>query len=134
MYSSSLSTVTLVPVGDVHVCRGSNQAFTCSSPSPLVWNISGFSSGISSTANPVNAFSYATANDRVETDDTSTVSIPSTLTFQNLGYADDKAVVTCLNATIEDTRMSTIQIGESAFHTVHTVGRFLFYCPVCACL
>ena len=126
MYSSSLSTVTLVPVGDVRVCKGSNQAFTCSSSSSVVWTISGFSSGILDTDNPVNAFSYASTNDRVETDDTSIASNPSTFTFQNLGYDDDNAVVVCLNATLAGARMSTIQIGESTFHSVHTVDGFYF--------
>ena len=126
MYSSSLSTVTLVPVGDVHVCKGSNQVFTCSSSSSVVWTISGFSSGILDTDNPVNAFSYASTNDRLETDDTSIASNPSTLTIQNLGYADDNAVVVCLNATLAGARMSTIQIGESTFLTVHTVGGVYF--------
>ena len=124
MYSLSLSTVTLVPVGDVRVCKGSNQEFTCSSPAGVVWTISGFGNGISDTRNQGNSVRYALDNDRVETDDTSIGSNPSTLTFQNLGCADDNAVVTCLNATVTGAKMSIIQICESTCHAVHTVGGF----------
>ena len=131
MYSSSLSTVTLVPVGDIRVCKGNNQGFMCSSAEGVLWTISGFSSGISDTDNPVNPFIYERDNVRVKTNDTRANVNPSSITFQNLGYADDNAVVTCLNSSAKDARMSTIQIGESTFHTIHTVGGFHLYCPVC---
>ena len=84
----------------------------CSSSSIVVWTISGFGNGVADTSAPVSALSYAASNDRVETSDTSIVANPSTLTFQNIGYADDNAVVTCLNATLTGAMTSTIQVGE----------------------
>ena len=110
------STVTLAPSGDVRVCRGTNQQFTCSSSSGVVWSIFGFGRGVSDSINPVNAFSYAAINDRVETSDTSIAANPSTLTFQNIGYADDNATITCLNATLLGAMTSTIQLGESTLN------------------
>ena len=97
---------------------------SCSSPAGVVWTISGFGNGISDTRNQGNSVRYALDNDGVGTDDTSIGSNPSTLTFQNLGCADDNAVVTCLNATVTGAKMSIIQIGESTCHAVHTVGGF----------
>lgn len=84
----------------------------CSTSSAVSWSISGFGSGISDAILPVPALSYAITNSRVETSDVSVVSIPSTLTFHNLGYADDNAIVTCLNGTLMGAMMSTIHIGE----------------------
>ena len=84
----------------------------CSSSLGVVWTISGFGSGVADTSTPVNALSYAFSNDRVVTRDATIVANPSTLTFQNFGYADDNAVVTCLNATLTGTRTSTIRVGE----------------------
>ena len=78
----------------------------------MVWTISGFGSGIADTLGARNAFTFAAENARVESSDTSTVSNPSTLTYRDLGYADDNAVVTCLNATLMGAMTSTIQIGE----------------------
>ena len=106
------STVTLAPSGDVRVCRGEIQQFMCSSSLGVVWSIFGFGSGVSDTSTPVNALFYAASNDRVETSDTSIFTNPSTLTLQDIGYADDNATITCLNATLTGARTSTIRVGE----------------------
>lgn len=37
---------------------------------------------------------------------------PSTLTFEDLGYADDSAIVTCQNATLMGAMTSSIRMGE----------------------
>lgn len=92
----------------------------CSSPG-VTWNISGFGTGISDTTDrPTAAFFYAPNNNRVVTTDNSTLSDPSTLTFQQLGYADNNAVVTCLDSSILRSMTGTIQIGELALNYSHT--------------
>ena len=114
-------TVTLAPSGDIRVCRGENQQFMCSSSLGVFWSIFGFGRGVSDAINPVNAFSYAVSNDRVETSDTSAFTNPSTLTFQNIGYTDDNATITCLNATLTGAMTSTIQVGESNLNSTCTM-------------
>ena len=82
----------------------------------MAWSISGFGSGVLDTSSPVSALFYAASNDRVETSDTSTLANPSTLTFQNIGYADENATITCLNATLSGAMTSTIRVGESTLN------------------
>ena len=118
--NSFASTVTLAPSGNVRVCRGENQQFMCSSSSIVIWSIFGFGSGVLDTSNPVSALFYAAINDRVETSDTSALTNPSTLTFQNIGYTDDNATITCLNATLTGAMTSTIQVGESTLNSACT--------------
>ena len=82
----------------------------------MAWSISGFGSGVLDRSNPVSALFYAASNDRVKTSDTSTLANPSTLTFQNIGYADENATITCLNASLSGAMTSTIRVGESTLN------------------
>ena len=133
MYSLSVLTVALRPVGQVRVCIGDSAQFSCSS-SGVTWIISGFSTGISDANNPITAIPYARMNNRVDTDDDTNLADPSTLTFQQLGYADDNATVTCIDSSFMMNMTSTIQIGESAYNTyirtyMHTcIGLLQHWC------
>ena len=108
-----LPTVTLAPVGEIHVCKGNDQQFNCMASPLALWTISGFGSGIEDSMSTTTANSYAnlSGNSRVKSNDTSALAMPSFLTFKNLGYADDNAVVACEDAS-QMVAMTTIRIGK----------------------
>lgn len=98
-----------MPFGDVRVCKGDSQLFTCNTSDACVWTTSGFGAGVLISTR-TSGFALGSSS-RVTSTDAGVITNPSTITIENLGYADHEATVVCEDATFRNRRESRIVIG-----------------------
>ena len=113
----SPSTVSLTPSGDIRVCLGDDQQFSCATSDVCVWTTSGFGTGVVN-ANRTSAFALMSSV-RLTSTDSSSLTNPSRLNIQGVQYMDHEATLRCEDAALSSRKESRILVGESTLVIHH---------------